>query len=208
MVRRCSLDSSRRSRSRLGCAGKNRPESSIILGFCTLNDELMEARIPRCAHYIYRRWPFCWSAIAVLSRRAAGGASRSPPAADLNYALKDLAASFEKKTGDKVTLSFGSSGNLFSQIQGGAPYDLFFSADMEYPRKLATAGLVETFLAADLCHWPSGALGPKQRSGPRSAKTQDGFAAVAACRYSVSPSPIRNMRLTAGPPWPRSSISD
>jgi molybdate transport system substrate-binding protein len=65
-------------------------------------------------------------------------------ASDLNYALKDLASRFEKKNGDKVTLSFGSSGNLYSQIQGGAPYDLFFSADMEYPRKLASAGLVES----------------------------------------------------------------
>ena len=65
-------------------------------------------------------------------------------ASDLNYALKDLAARFEKKTGDKVTLSFGSSGNLYSQIQGGAPYDLFFSADVAYGQKLAAAGLVES----------------------------------------------------------------
>src|SRR5664279_2025196 len=65
-------------------------------------------------------------------------------ASDLNYALKDLAARFEKKTGGKVTLSFGSSGNLYSQIQGGAPYNLFFSADVAYPQKLASAGLVES----------------------------------------------------------------
>ena len=65
-------------------------------------------------------------------------------ASDLNYALKDLASSFEKKTGDKVTLSFGASGNLYSQILGGAPYDLFFSADIAYPQKLASAGLVES----------------------------------------------------------------
>jgi len=64
-------------------------------------------------------------------------------AADLNYALKELAARFEKKTGDKVTLSFGSSGNLFSQIESGAPYDLFFSADEQYPQKLAAAGLLD-----------------------------------------------------------------
>ena len=65
-------------------------------------------------------------------------------ASDLNYALKDLASRFEKKTGDQITLSFGSSGNLYSQIQGGAPYDLFFSADIAYPQKLAAAGLVES----------------------------------------------------------------
>ncbi len=65
-------------------------------------------------------------------------------ASDLNYALKDLASRFEKQTGDKVTLSFGSSGNLYSQIQGGAPFDLFFSADIAYPQKLSAAGLVES----------------------------------------------------------------
>ncbi len=65
-------------------------------------------------------------------------------AADLNYALNDLAARFEHQTGNHVILSFGASGNFFSQIQSGAPYDVFFSADMEYPRKLAAAGLVES----------------------------------------------------------------
>jgi len=65
-------------------------------------------------------------------------------AADLNYALKDLASRFEHKTGDKVVLSFGASGSFFSQIQSGAPYDLFFSADVDYPKKLAAAGLVES----------------------------------------------------------------
>ena len=37
-------------------------------------------------------------------------------ASDLNYALNDLASRFQKKTGDKITLSFGSSGNLYSQL--------------------------------------------------------------------------------------------
>jgi molybdate transport system substrate-binding protein len=64
-------------------------------------------------------------------------------ASDLNYVLKDLASRFEKNTGDKVTLSFGSSGNLYSQIQGGAPYDVFFSADIAYPQKLAASGQID-----------------------------------------------------------------
>lgn len=64
-------------------------------------------------------------------------------ASDLQFALKDVAAQFEKTSGAKVQLSFGSSGNFFSQIQNGAPFDLFFSADVDYPRKLETAGLIE-----------------------------------------------------------------
>jgi molybdate transport system substrate-binding protein len=64
-------------------------------------------------------------------------------AADLNYAMKELASRFEHKTGNKVNVSFGASGNFYSQIQNGAPFDVFFSADVEYPRKLAEAKLVD-----------------------------------------------------------------
>jgi molybdate transport system substrate-binding protein len=66
---------------------------------------------------------------------------RIAAAADLQYALPDLAAQYEKQTGLKLATTFGSSGNFFAQIQNGAPFDLFLSADMEYPRKLIDAGL-------------------------------------------------------------------
>lgn len=62
-------------------------------------------------------------------------------ASDLNFAFKDLVAEFEKATGTHVKLSLGSSGNFYSQIQNGAPFDLYFSADIGYPRKLEEAGL-------------------------------------------------------------------
>ncbi len=64
-------------------------------------------------------------------------------AADLQFALKDVTVRFEQQTGNKVTLIFGSSGNFFSQIQNGAPFDVFFSADLDYPKKLEAAGLAE-----------------------------------------------------------------
>jgi molybdate transport system substrate-binding protein len=64
-------------------------------------------------------------------------------AADLTFAFQEVAARFQKDTGNSVKLSFGSSGNFYSQIQNGAPYDMFFSADISYPQKLETAGLVE-----------------------------------------------------------------
>jgi len=64
-------------------------------------------------------------------------------AADLNYALNQLASQFEAASGTKVKISFGASGNLFSQIQNGAPFDLFFSADEDYPSKLASAGIAD-----------------------------------------------------------------
>jgi len=61
-------------------------------------------------------------------------------ASDLNYAFKDLVAAYEKKTGQHVKLTLGSSGNFFSQISNGAPFDLYFSADIRYPQKLEEVG--------------------------------------------------------------------
>ena len=64
-------------------------------------------------------------------------------AADLQPVMTEIAARFEKQSGATVKRSFGSSGNFFAQIQSGAPYDLFFSADVDYPRRLQAAGLIE-----------------------------------------------------------------
>lgn len=61
-------------------------------------------------------------------------------ASDLQLVFPDVIAAFEKATGKKVRVSYGSSGNFFAQIQNGAPFDLFFSADVDYPRRLAAAG--------------------------------------------------------------------
>jgi len=62
-------------------------------------------------------------------------------ASNLNFAFREVAAEYEKASGNQVRLTFGSSGNFYSQIQNGAPFDLFFSADLEYPQKLEGAGL-------------------------------------------------------------------
>jgi molybdate transport system substrate-binding protein len=62
-------------------------------------------------------------------------------ASDLNFAFKELVTEYEKATGNHVKLSLGSSGNFFSQIQNGAPFDLYFSADIGYAKKLEEAGL-------------------------------------------------------------------
>ncbi|MGO9649960.1 MAG: molybdate ABC transporter substrate-binding protein [Terriglobales bacterium] len=64
-------------------------------------------------------------------------------AADLQFAMQDVAARFEKETGKTVKLIYGSSGNFFQQIQNGAPFDLFFSANLDYPKRLEAAGLTE-----------------------------------------------------------------
>jgi len=65
-------------------------------------------------------------------------------AADLSSALQAVADSYEKKTGVTLKLSFGASGALTQQIQNGAPFDVFFSADMDYPRQLVAAGVADS----------------------------------------------------------------
>jgi len=73
----------------------------------------------------------------------------------LSVALKEIGDAYEKKTGVKVSLSFGASGALTQQIQNGAPFDLFFSADIDYPRQLITAGDAD---AASLYQYAVGKL--------------------------------------------------
>jgi len=82
-------------------------------------------------------------AILLCSERAHGQEIAVAAAADLKFATGELAANFEKQTGTKVNVTYGSSGNFFSQIQNGAPFDLFFSADVEYAKKLEAGGLAE-----------------------------------------------------------------
>jgi len=76
--------------------------------------------------------------------RAQGAQISVAAAADLTFTLADIAKEYEAKTHNKLKITYGSSGNFFSQIQNGAPFDVFLSADLEHPRKLQAAGLIES----------------------------------------------------------------
>ncbi len=62
-------------------------------------------------------------------------------ASDLTVAMPVLAQQFERQTHCKVIVSFGSSGNFYQQLQNGAPFDVFLSADTQYPQSLQDDGL-------------------------------------------------------------------
>jgi len=64
-------------------------------------------------------------------------------ASDLQTALPAIASQFERDTGQHIRLTFGSSGNFFTQIGNGAPFDVFLSADIDYPRRLEASGQAE-----------------------------------------------------------------
>jgi molybdate transport system substrate-binding protein len=61
-------------------------------------------------------------------------------ASDLQFALVEVADAFRKEMGREVKLTFGSSGNFFRQIQQGAPFQMFLSADEQFVFDLADKG--------------------------------------------------------------------
>lgn len=65
-------------------------------------------------------------------------------AANLKYAITDIAKEFTKESGIDVKIITGASGKLTQQIMSGAPYDVFLSADVEFPAKLVQAGFTTT----------------------------------------------------------------
>ncbi len=67
---------------------------------------------------------------------------RVAAAADLKFALDEIGEAFHKRHPDiRLQVSYGSSGNFFAQLSNRAPFDIFFSADVDYPRKLSEQGL-------------------------------------------------------------------
>lgn len=102
-------------------------------------------RLKRCMQGVYYTGFVALTAFLLFEtvgpRDAFGKEITIAAASDLNFVMKDLVTEYEKSSGHHVKLSLGSSGNFFSQIQNGAPFDLYFSADIGYPKKLEEAGL-------------------------------------------------------------------
>src|SRR5688572_5246667 len=67
---------------------------------------------------------------------------RVAAAADLKFALDDIAARLARRQPPiRVQPSYGSSGTMHAQLRQRAPYDVFLSADVEYPRELVSRGI-------------------------------------------------------------------
>jgi molybdate transport system substrate-binding protein len=86
----------------------------------------------------------CVCLLAVIPPGAPSAAFQGPPtvaaASDLQFALEAIAQTFTAETGERVSLVFGSSGNLARQVMNGAPFELFLSADESFVDLLADAG--------------------------------------------------------------------
>lgn len=79
----------------------------------------------------------CW----IISAMAHAAQIQVAVAANFTAAMKEIAAQFEKNSEHTLLLSFGSSGKFFAQIQNGAPFHVFLSADQDKPEALEQAGL-------------------------------------------------------------------
>lgn len=84
----------------------------------------------------------CLIAVALLATATVSAAQLTvAAAADLKFAMDDVLAEFRARDpGVTVKVTYGSSGNFYAQLRNRAPFDLYFSADIDYPRKLAEAG--------------------------------------------------------------------
>jgi len=83
--------------------------------------------------------------LLVAASLHAGEAVRIAAASDLRYALDEIVAVYHAQHPDSdIEVIYGSSGKMTTQIINGAPYDIFFSADIAYPQKLRKYGLTAT----------------------------------------------------------------
>jgi molybdate transport system substrate-binding protein len=80
---------------------------------------------------------------ACLVPASAQGPVRIAAAADLEPVLPPILEQFEKETGIHAEATYQASAALTTQIQNGAPFDVFLSADLGYPQKLISAGLAQ-----------------------------------------------------------------
>jgi molybdate transport system substrate-binding protein len=92
-----------------------------------------------------RRWGGFFVLVGFLLSSPATRAQeiRVAAASDLQFAMDDLGSRYQEKTGQKLSVTYGSSGNFYAQIQSGAPFDVFFSADVLYAQKLIDARLAD-----------------------------------------------------------------
>jgi molybdate transport system substrate-binding protein len=96
--------------------------------------------------------------LALMPTGASAGSTNVAVAANFTAAAKEIAAAFKTKTGHEAVLSFGSSGQIDTQIRQSAPFEIFLSADDERPKKLADDGLgvkesVFTYAIGKLVLW-------------------------------------------------------
>ena len=127
-------------------------------------------------------------ACALLPVTAWAGTTHVAVAANFAEAAKEIATAFKTKTGHEAVLSFGASGPFLTQIEEGAPFQVFLSADDERPRKLVDEGLALpesrfTYAIGKLVLW---SRDPKLVGGEETLRA-NGFSRLAIANPSAAP---------------------
>jgi molybdate transport system substrate-binding protein len=128
----------------------------------------------------------CYSIFAAA--QAAAGQASVAVAANFTDAAKEIAAAFEKLTGHRAVLSFGSSGQLYTQITQHAPFEVFLSADDERPKLALSDGYAVadsrfTYAIGRIVLWSKDA---KLVTGPETLK-QPTFRKIAIANPAAAP---------------------
>lgn len=109
--------------------------------------------------------PFVF-ALAMPAALPAAARITAAVAANVQYAMEELAAGFDKATGADVKTIYGSSGKLAAQIRNGAPFDIFVSADMDFPDSLHRWGCAAAeprpYAYGKLVLWTAKGLDPRR----------------------------------------------
>ena len=130
-------------------------------------------------------------------------------AANVQYAFDDLAQAFTRETGTPVKPVFNSSGKFTAQIQNGAPFDVFLSADTHYPQHLADQGLAASapvvYARGQLVLWT---LSPALQLDDWQAALKNSTGKIAVANPKLAPYGREAMRVLeqqnlAGPLTPR-----
>lgn len=104
------------------------------------------------------RLVWCGGLLIHASDSLAAAELRVAVASNFAVPMEAIADAFERETGDKVVLAFGSTGKHYAQIRQGAPFDLFLAADTERPELLVQSGIVQphhrfTYAIGQLVLW-------------------------------------------------------
>jgi molybdate transport system substrate-binding protein len=120
------------------------------------------------------------------------GRVRIAAAADLNTALGELIAAFVASHPVDISASYGSSGTIFAQLMNGAPFDMFLSADIEYPRRLDERGRTApdtafTYAFGRLAVWVPGTSSVDLERGALASLAGDGVRRLAVANPEHAP---------------------
>ncbi|MFK7936952.1 MAG: molybdate ABC transporter substrate-binding protein [Saprospiraceae bacterium] len=119
----------------------------------------MSKKLHKLLIYNILKHPLLWFGLlsCFISCKKAPPPLRIATAANMQYVMPELTAAFTQQTGITCETIFSSSGKLTAQIQAGAPYDVFVSADMKYPellfKKELTTAPVQVYALGKLVLW-------------------------------------------------------